>query len=206
MKSMVFRPLFIMLALVLAACQNNPIPQEMPEKSVDYSLTDYEIGVGDRLSVTVWQNPDLSAEVPVRPDGKISTSLVGDILAAGKTPEALAADLTEKLKSFIRNPQVTVIVAQPNSSDYLQRVRVTGAVRDPISAPYRKGMTVLDLVLNAGGLTDFAAANKAKLYRKRAGETKVYPIYLDDILKKGELTTNYDLVPSDVITVPERSF
>jgi polysaccharide export outer membrane protein len=106
----------------------------------------------------------------------------------------------------VRNPEVTVIVTNPASADFLRRVRVTGAVRTPISATYRQGMTVLDLVLQAGGLTEFAAPGNSRLYRTVDGRTKVYPIDLKGILEKGDLSTNYDLYPSDVVTVPERSF
>jgi polysaccharide export outer membrane protein len=174
--------------------------------SADYSEEVYAIGVSDELSVSVWKNPELSVSVPVRPDGKISVPLIGDILAAGKTPEALADAISTSLQAYIRNPQVTVIITQPSSTDFLQRVRITGAVENPTSAPYRKGMTVLDLVLLAGGTNDFASPNNAKLYRRISGKSKVYPIYLGDILNKGDLESNYDLRPSDVVTVPERAF
>jgi polysaccharide export outer membrane protein len=131
---------------------------------------------------------------------------VGDIVAAGLTTQELSTALTGKLSTYIRNPEVTVIVTNPASADFLRRVRVTGAVRNPVSVSYRQGMTALDIVLQAGGLTEFAAPAKARLYRTVEGRTKVYPIDLDAILKKGDLATNYPLYPSDVVTVPERSF
>jgi polysaccharide export outer membrane protein len=131
---------------------------------------------------------------------------VGDIVAAGLTTQELSTALTGKLSTYIRNPEVTVIVVNPTSADFLRRVRVTGAVRTPVSVSYRQGMTALDIVLQAGGLTEFAAPAKARLYRTVEGRTKVYPIDLDGILKRGDLTTNYPLYPSDVVTVPERSF
>jgi polysaccharide export outer membrane protein len=131
---------------------------------------------------------------------------VGDIVAAGLTTQELAKAVTEKLNTYIRNPEVTVIVTNPVSADFLRRVRVTGAVRTPVSVSYRQGMTALDIVLQAGGLTEFAAPAKARLYRTVEGRTKVYPVDLDAILKQGDLTTNYPLYPSDVVTVPERSF
>ena len=118
----------------------------------------------------------------------------------------LARDISNQLTEYIRSPQVTVIVTNPSSTDYQQTVRVTGAVGAPSSMPYRKGMTVLDVVLAVGGPTDFASPNKAKLYRIQGGGLKTYPIYLNDILKKGHLETNYTLVPGDIITVPERAF
>ncbi len=171
-----------------------------------YSVEAYRIGVGDQIRVDVWGNERLSLEVPVRPDGKISMSLIGDVLAAGNTTDSLSESITTKLQEYIKNPKVTVIVTNPSSSDFQRRIRVTGAVRNPQSVPYRKGMTVLDLVLMAGGPNEYAMGNESKLYRKAEGEVKVYPIYLDDILKSGELQTNYMLVPSDIVTVPERSF
>lgn len=191
---------------VLSGCGGPSAIIEQPSTITEYSSQEYTIGVGDVISVSVWRNEELSVQLPVRPDGKISLPLLGDVLAAGSTPEDLADSITVSLKNYIRTPQVTVLVTSPNSTDFLQRVRVTGAVMTPTSIPFRKGMTVLDLILLAGGVNDFASPNNTKLYRKVSGTTKVYPIYLDDILNKGKLDTNYPLSPSDVITVPERSF
>ena len=193
--------------ILMAACSSNDSSMMMPEDILDYSPEPYKIGVGDDLRVQVWGNERLSMDtVPVRPDGKISMPLIGDILVASKTTEELSAEITQQLQVFVKNPQVTVIVTNPSSSDFQQRVRVTGAVASPQSVPYRKGMTVLDLVLMAGGPNEFAKEGGAKLYRRVAGEVKIYPIYLDKILKEGELKTNYTLLPSDIVTVPERSF
>ena len=202
-----FITIFVLaLGLSIAGCASNPPVTQTPGETIDYDEQAYAIGVGDGLSVSVWNHPDLSVQLPVRPDGKISVPLIGDVLAAGKTPESLAESITLSLKNYIRSPQVTVLVTAANSTDFMQRVRVTGAVANPTSAPYRKGMTVLDLVLLAGGTNDFASPDKAKLYRKIGGTTKVYPVYLNDILNKGRLETNYNLLPSDVVTVPERAF
>jgi polysaccharide export outer membrane protein len=194
------------LAVVVSGCTTPAGPIDLPDSSVEYSIEEYRIGVSDSLAISVWRNADLSMSVPVRPDGKISLPLIGDILAAGKTSEQLAKDISNQLTEYIRSPQVTVIVTNPSSTDFQQTVRVTGAVGAPSSMPYRKGMTVLDVVLAVGGPTDFASANKAKLYRMVAGEVKTYPIYLKDILNKGILDTNYKLVPGDIISVPERAF
>ena len=133
-------------------------------------------------------------------------SLIGDVLAAGNTTESLSEAIAKELLVYIKSPQVTVIVTNPSSSDFQSRIRVTGAVNSPQSVPYRKGMTVLDLVLMAGGVNQFAIPSEAKLYRRVSSEIKVYDINLDDILKYGKLETNYMLVPSDIVTVPERSF
>ena len=182
-------------------------PQNLTQKPEAYQanpIKDYEIGVGDSLLINVWKNQELSMQVPVRPDGKISLPLVGDIVAQGFTAKQLTSNITEALKTYLKTPQVAVIVQQAGSADYLLRVRVTGAVRNPISIPFREGMTVLDIVLEAGGGTEYASLNSAKLYRRINGEVKVYPVRLKDILNKGKLTTNYDLIPSDIVTIPER--
>lgn len=177
-----------------------------PMETQDFSEQAYQIGVGDQLQVTVWREPELSVAAPVRPDGKISVPLAGDVLAAGQTAESLSAEIAKKLGNFVRNPQVTVIISDPVSRDFQQRVRATGALITPTSVPYRKGMTVLDLVLLSGGTNPFADGNETKLYRQTPEGVKVYPIYLNDILKKGKLETNFPLLPSDVLTVPEHAF
>ena len=195
------------LGVMLAACSS--VRQELVQPDpvpADLSAVQYYIGIGDTVQVSVWRNEELSITVPVRPDGKISTPLVGDVIAAGKTAEILAAELKEKLANYVRTPEVTVIIAQANSAEFLNRVRVTGAVRNPMSVPYRDGMTVMDVVLMSGGLTEFAAPDRAKLYRKTAAGTKVYPVYLREILQQGNIRSNYKLAPSDIVTIPERAF
>lgn len=167
----------------------------------------YHIGVDDMVQVSVWHNPDLSVTVPVRPDGRISVPLIGDVSAGGRTPEEVAADVKQKLSTYLRDPQVAVILTELRSHEYLSRVRVTGAVHQPVSIPYRQGMTVLDAVLAAGGTTEFASGDKTELYRRdSAGAVKPYDVRLDKIMKKGELSTNIAVQPGDIITVPERSF
>jgi len=170
------------------------------------TIKEYRIGVDDTISVNVWRNEELSVTVPVRPDGKISMPLIGDVRAAGYTPEAVALKIQNKLKNFIRDPNVTVMVTGLQSHEYLTRLRITGAVANPSSLNYRQGMTVLDAVLAAGSVTDFASPNGTKLYRKIKGKTRVINIYLGDILNKGKLETNIQLRPGDIITVPERLF
>ncbi|HZP65773.1 MAG TPA: XrtA/PEP-CTERM system exopolysaccharide export protein [Rudaea sp.] len=166
----------------------------------------YHIGVDDLVQVSVWHNPDLGATVPVRPDGKISLPLVGDVDAAGRTPEQVAAEVKDKLAAYIRDPQVAVILTELRSNEYLSRVRVTGAVRQPVSITYRQGMTVLDAVLAAGGPNEFAAPDRAELYRKDGRGTKSFDVRLGKIMKKGDLDTNFAVQPGDIITVPERAF
>lgn len=164
----------------------------------------YRIGVGDVIAVNVWRNPELSPTAVVRPDGYISIPLMGDLLAAGKRPEDLAELIDAAISTVVRNPEVTVIVANPVSSEYRLRVRITGQVGNPTSLPFRPGMTVLDLVLLAGGVTDFGAGNRALLHRTVADETSGYAIDLRAILDDGDLRTNYPLQPGDVISVPRK--
>lgn len=194
-----------MAITLLAGCTSSTMPAA-PEKNIALMEEEYRIGVSDSLSINVWRNAELSVSVPVRPDGRISMPLIGDVEAAGKTSMDLAAGITEQLNKFVRNPQVSVIVTNPSSTDFQRRVRITGAVNAPMSVAYRDGMTVLDLVLLAGGVNDFASANSAKLYRVDNGEVKLYPIYMNEILEQGKLRTNYPLAPSDIVTVPERAF
>jgi polysaccharide export outer membrane protein len=198
--------LFLVILLVTGCSANPPLVEGVPDKSAAYVEEEYRIGVDDRVQVTVWRNPELSVTVPVRPDGKISVPLIGDVQAGGSTPEMVAALIKQKLSSYIREPSVAVIVVELRSHEFLSRVRVTGAVRTPRSMPYRQGMTVLDAILEAGGLNEFASPNKAKLYRKSKGKTDVFDIELGGILNKGRLETNLSLMPGDVVTVPERLF
>jgi polysaccharide export outer membrane protein len=168
--------------------------------------TDYHIGVDDRVQVTVWRNPELSITGPVRPDGKITVPLIGDVDAGGRTPAEVAEIIKKQLSTYIRDPNVAVIITELRSHEYLSRIRITGAVRTPKSFTYRQGMTVLDAVLEAGSVNDFAAANRTKLYRKNKDKVDVFEIELGNILNKGQLQTNLPLQPGDVITVPERLF
>ncbi len=178
----------------------------LQNQNVARTVTVYRIGVDDTVSINVWRNPELSVNIPVRPDGKISMPLIGDVQAAGFTPEQVAEDISNKLKAFVRDPNVTLMITSLQSHEYLTRVRVTGAVNTQSSLNFRQGMTVLDAVLAAGGINDFAAPNKTKLYRKIDNKTRVISIYLSDILYKGQLESNIELRPGDIITVPERLF
>ena len=195
----------VFMVLMAAGCSTNS-SDTAPPLSDSGVLSEYRIGVGDALQINVWRNPELSLAVKVRPDGKVSMPLIGDLPAADLTAIQLSENIVKGLNAYIRNPQVTVIVANPSSSDFQRRVRITGAVQKPQSIPYREGMTVLDLVLLAGGTNDFASANKAKLYRKVNGVVKAYTVKLDDLIHDGKIETNYLLQPSDIVTVPERAF
>jgi polysaccharide export outer membrane protein len=193
----------------VTGCSSSPraVPFDIPGADEKKILVEqYFIGVDDVVNVNVWKNPDLSITVPVRPDGRISVPLVGEILAGGRTPTDVAEEIKRKLSRFIKDPQVTVILEQLNSHEFLSRIRVTGAVQNPLSMSYRQGMTVLDAVLEAGGLNDFASANNTKLFRKINGQVKALRIELDDILHDGDMATNYELQPGDIISIPERVF
>lgn len=205
MKKIIWLIQLALIAVALIGCASKPL-STVPPTLDSGLLEDYRIGVGDALQVNVWRNPELTVGVPVRPDGKISMPLIGDVVAANLTATELSQNITQSLSNFVRSPQVTVIVANPSSSDFQRRVRITGAVKSPQSIPFREGMTVLDLVLIAGGPNEFASANRARLYRKVNGELKVYKIRLDDLMSDGEVETNYPLQPSDIVSVPERAF
>lgn len=202
------RVAIIIAAMQLAACATGGSTLPPPKADAASPVVEaYLIGVDDQLQITVWHNPDLSVSVPVRPDGKITVPLVGDVAAGGRTTDQVGAEIQQKLAQFIRDPQVAVILTALRSHEYLSRVRVTGAVRSPISIPYRQGMTVLDAVLAAGGTTEFAAPDRTELYRK-SGETtsQAYAVRLDKILQQGDVANNYPVQPGDVITVPQRAF
>jgi polysaccharide export outer membrane protein len=201
------RLLLLTATFFLAACAATPNSGDAPSIDPTAQAVDvYRIGVDDVLQVSVWQNPDLNVTVPVRPDGNISVPLAGDVAAGGRTPEEVAASIKERLATYVRDPNVTVILTELRSHEYLARVRVTGAVQEPVSVPYRQGMTVLDAVLEAGGTNEFASGDRTQLFRRDGEGTKTYPVHLDRILKRGDLATNYPVQPGDVITVPERSF
>lgn len=193
--------------LALGGCATKQLPNTgltTAPPAVEQSVEPYRIGVGDVITINVWRNPELSPTAVVRPDGFISIPLMGDLLAAGERPEDLAEIIDTAISTVVRNPEVTVIVANPVSSEYRQRVRVTGQVNGPTSLPFRPGMTVLDLVLLAGGVTDFGAGQRAVLQRATDAEPVRYAIDLQAILDNGDLRTNYPLQPGDVISVPRK--
>lgn len=165
---------------------------------------DYVVGPGDVIQVFVWRNPELTVTVPVRPDGKISTPLVEDMVAVGKNPSALARDIEKVLSEYVKSPQVNVIVTQPAS--VFSQVKVMGQVTRPQALAYRDGMTVLDAVLAVGGVGQFAAPNRAKLLRTENGKQTEIHIKLNSLLNGGDLTQNLPLKPGDVLLVPESRF
>lgn len=198
------------VAFIAGCASNSPSSSEKIQQALQLETTNsvdqYILGPTDVVRVSVWRNEDLSISVPVRPDGKISVPLIGDVHATGETPEGLADQIESGLSAYIREPQVSVVVTSMGSHEYIDRVRVTGAVKSPLSVPHRAGMTVLDMYLTAGGGNQFAAANDAMLYRPMGGEVVAIPVRLDDILTEGDIATNYPMRPGDILAVPERSF
>ncbi|HEY5806991.1 MAG TPA: XrtA/PEP-CTERM system exopolysaccharide export protein [Povalibacter sp.] len=165
---------------------------------------DYIIGPGDQLQVYVWRNPELTTTVPVRPDGKISTPLVEDMVAIGKSPSQLARDMEKVLAEFVRDPRVNVIVDKAAST--FSQIKVMGEVLTPQAIPYREGLKVLDVVLACGGLKEFAAPNRSRILRDENGEQKEIKVKLGKLMDGGDLTQNYELRPGDVLIVPQSRF
>ena len=201
------RGLFItILAMVFAGCATaDPATGEAGAPASDAS-TNYLIGPGDSLDIFVWRNPELSLEeVPVRPDGKISAPLVEDIVAAGKSPTQLARDIEAVLSEYVREPKVTVIVGE-FVGQFTEQIRVVGQATEPRSLAYRDRMTVLDAMIEVGGLTPQAAGNRAKIVRWENGEQTEIPVRLNDLLNKGKIQANVMLQPGDVLIIPESVF
>ena len=176
---------------------------ELPWKSV--AEYDYIIGPGDMLQIFVWRNPELTLSVPVRPDGKISVPLVEDLPAADKTATELAREIEHELAKFVRDPLVTVIVSNFQGV-YETQVRVVGQAAEPRALPYRDNMTLLDVMIAVGGLTDFAAGNRSKLVRTVDGQTTQATVRLGDLIRDGDISANVRVAPGDVIIIPEAWF
>lgn len=195
--------LIAMIAAIfaVAAC-SNVNRDASTEQPAAVGASEYLIGPLDQIQVFVWRAPDVSVTVPVRPDGMISTPLVEDMPAAGKTPTQLARDLEEALGTYIQDPVVTVIV-QNFTGPFDQQVRVVGATEQPVSIPYRSEMTVLDVMVAVGGLSEFADGNRTVLFRRSNGDHQSYRVRLEDLLKDGDISANMPVAPGDVILIPE---
>ena len=167
----------------------------------------YVIGPLDALTIFVWRNPELGAEVQVRPDGRITTPLIQDMVAVGKTPAMLADDISVMLAEYITEPRVSVIVNE-FSGTYAQRVRIIGATEEPASLPFRANMTLLDAMIAVGGLSEFASGNRARLirYDRMTGQQHEYGLRISSLLRRGDTSANVDLRPGDVIIIPESMF
>ncbi|KAA3626004.1 MAG: sugar ABC transporter substrate-binding protein [Proteobacteria bacterium] len=198
------RGLIVGMVVLLAACAGAP---ELPAISASPtpSESSYTIGPGDQLNVFVWGNTDLSVTVPVRPDGRITTPLVEDVQAAGKTPTELARDVESRLSRYVKNPIVTVTVNSFVGSSS-EQIRVIGQAAQPRSIPFRVNMTVLDVIIAVGGLTEFAAGNRATIVRGPQGQQKSFRVRLEDLLEKGDISANVVMQPGDILIVPESWF
>jgi len=195
------------LAVALAAISfsASAAPKRPPEPPKTESA-DYLIGPGDVLEIFVWKNPDLSSDVPVRPDGKITTPLVQDIQAQGRRPTELAAELRRALSEYIQEPVVTVVVKSFAAPGNSAAVRVIGAAVTPKTIPYRSGLTALDALIDVGGLAPIANGNGSKLIRMEKDGYKSYPLKLKDLVRSGNLQANIKLMPGDIIQIPESIF
>ena len=207
------RPSVLMLAGWLAispliiSCASSPpvqLPPTPTQATANAAGSDYIVGPGDVLQVFVWRNPELSVTVPVRPDGKISTPLVENMVAVGKTAPQLARDLEGVLGEYVRSPKVNIIVTTAMSAFSL--VKVVGQVAHPQALPYREGMTVLDAVLEVGGLGQFAAGNRSRIVRVVGGRETVIHVKLADLVNSGDVHENVPLKPGDVLVVPQSIF
>jgi polysaccharide biosynthesis/export protein len=196
---MAIRLLMVLVLLVnAAACATS----SEPAAAVVPSTAQYLIGPGDQLEIFVWRNEELSVSVPVRPDGRISTPLVEDMQAVGKTPTQLARDMETALGAFVKSPQVNIIV-QGFVGAFSEQIRVVGKATTPKALPYRRSMTVLDVMIEVGGLAPGAAGNRARIIRRGDGATTEIRVRLDDLLNDARMSENVEMLPGDVLLIPE---
>lgn len=194
------------IALGLAGCSGlDTLPTAKVAGEKDAVGNDYRVGSDDSLQIFVWRNPELSASVPVRPDGRITIPLIEDLPATGKTPTELARDIEKKLATYIQDPIVTVIV-RGFVGPFQDRIRIVGEASRPQALPYRSTMTLLDVMISVGGITDFAAGNRATVTRSVSGNQQTFRILLDDLLRDGDMSANVKIQPGDVIVIPEAWF
>jgi polysaccharide export outer membrane protein len=198
---------WLVLSPLILSCASAPTPAPAPPptptepKAPD---SNYIIGPGDSLNVFVWRNPELSVTVPVRPDGKISTPLVEDMVAVGKTPPQLARDMEKVLSTYVREPKVNIIITNPTGA--VGSVKVVGQVQKPAALPYHEGMRVLDAILAVGGLTQFASGNRARIVRMENGKETIIHVKVADLVNSGDVKQNAPLKPGDVLVVPQSMF
>jgi polysaccharide export outer membrane protein len=200
------RAVLLAIALLVTACSDSQKPLPAADTTGGrVAGADYIIGPGDRLNIFVWRNPELTVTVPVRPDGKISVPLVEDIIAVGKTPSMLAREIEEKLKKFVVDPRVTVI-SESFVGPFDEQVRVIGEAAQPRAVSYRAKMTLLDVMIEVGGLTKFASGNRAVIVRRVKGEQQSFPVKLDNLIKDGDVSYNVPMQPGDILIIPQSYF
>ncbi len=192
----------VIVGLLSAGCSSMP---ELKSSSFAEDESFYLIGPGDTLNIFVWGNQEVSGAVKVRPDGLITTPLVEDLVASGKTPTRLARDMEKQLAKYIKSPVVTVTVA-----DFVGRpseqIRIVGEAAKPMAIPYREQITLLDVMISVGGLTEYAAGNSATIVRVANGKRRQYRVRLDDLIKDGDITANVNMRPGDILIIPESMF
>lgn len=187
------------------AIESDSAPSSSSESGSETRAEEYLIGPGDQLQIFVWRNPELSSTIPVRPDGKITTPLVEDVLASGKTATQLAREMERRLAFYVKNPIVTVTV-QEFVGRYSEQIRVVGEAATPKSLSYSSNMTLLDVIIDVGGLTEFADGNKASIVRNVNGKRQQIRIRLDDLIKRGDISANIEMMPGDILIIPESWF
>ncbi|WP_299084184.1 XrtA/PEP-CTERM system exopolysaccharide export protein [uncultured Paraglaciecola sp.] len=195
--------------IMMAGCSSNSslLPEATTRPSLTTSIDDYKylIGPGDNVDIFVWRNPEVSGSFTVRPDGMITTSLVEDLQVSGKTPTALARDVEKELSKYIRDPIVTVSVGR-YSGPYSEQVRVIGEATLPQAISYKEDMSLLDLMVAVGGITEFANGDGSKLIRVVDGIQKEYTVHIDRLIKEGDISANVDILPGDILIIPEAWF
>ncbi len=197
--------LVIGLSFSVAGCGSSRSVKSSAAAATSAGVEEYLIGPGDRLQVFVWRNPEISVTVPVRPEGKISTPLVEDMVAAGKTPTRLARDIEKVLSKYIKSPVVTVIVMDFVGT-FSEQIRVLGQATNPRALSYRDNMTLLDVMIEVGGLTEFAAGNKAKIIRRVGNKELKIDAKIKNLMQKGDITANLKMMPGDILIIPESWF
>lgn len=202
MYSMMKGFLVALCAVLLAACGTTYPPYKDDGQAAP--ARDYLIGPGDGLNIQVWRNPEVSTSVTVRPDGKITTPLVEDVVANGKTPTQLARDIEKRLSKYIQEPIVTVMVSG-FTGPYTEQIRVIGQAAKPQALPYRQNMSLLDVMIAVGGITDFADGNHASILRVHGGRQQ-FTVRLEDLVKGGNLAANVEMRPGDILIIPESWF
>lgn len=194
--------LLVVLGSALAGCQSSGSTKPVPVTTAATPQSEYVIGPGDTLQIFVWQHPEVSVTIPVRPDGRISTPLVEDVVAVGKTPTQLARDLEGQIGQFIRTPSVSVIVTNFVGT-FSNQVRVVGQAAAPQAIPFRQDMTLLDVMIQVGGLSPTAAGNRAKIIRRSGGQEQEIKVRIEDLLNDGDTSKNVVMEPGDVLIIPE---
>ena len=199
------RVLALTCGLAVVALAGCAAPRPLAASAETSPEIDYLIGPGDSISINVWRNPEVSQTVPVRPDGKITAPLVEDLPASGKTPSQLARDIEKALARYIQQPAVSVVV-NGFVGTYDQQIRVIGQAAKPQSLPYRRDMSLMDVLIAVGGVTEFAAGNRASIVRKVDGKQEKLAVRLSDLIKDGDISANVRMWPGDILIIPESFF